>query len=275
MQEYLQYINNEMVITFLILISGVLLKKLIIKLIKKNNNKDKDRRHTINVIKNVINVISIFMIIMLWSGEIQEFAISITAFIVGIVIATKEIIQCFVGFVYISSTRTFRIGDWIQTGNYTGEVIETDWYKTTIMEVDTTDYGFTGRTIFIPNSQLLLHPINNLNFMRRYVHHEFDIVKEDKDINPFKVKKILIDKIMVHLEDFSVVAERYNTMIENRLGVKISGAEPIIKIATTEIGKIKFHISIFCPTEKVENIEQKIIEDFFEVWSEETQKLNK
>jgi small-conductance mechanosensitive channel len=268
MQEYLEYFNNRIVITVMILFGIGLLKAVLIKTIKKIN-KEKDRRHTINVIKNVIHVITIIILFLLWGGEIQEFAISIAAFTVGIIIAGKEIIQCFIGFLYISSSRTFRIGDWIKSGDFTGEVIETDWAKTTMMEVDPLNYSFTGRTIFIPNSQLLLLPINNLNFMRRYVHLEFDIVKDDKEVNPFKVKELLSVKINERIEDFAIVAERYNNMIENRLGVKINGSEPVIRISTTSQGKIRFHINIFCPTEKVHQIEQEITEDFFAIWLNE------
>jgi small-conductance mechanosensitive channel len=267
-ENYLELLNNKGVITLIVFIGIIIFKKISIKIIRKKD-KQKDRRHTVNMLKNTLNISFLIFLFVFWNNEFQSLAISIAAFMVAIVIATKEIIQSFMGFLYISSTRIFRIGDWISSGTYTGEVIETDWAKTTLMEVDPENYSFTGKTLFIPNSQLLTLPINNLNFMKRYVHHEFDVVREDANVNPFKVKELLLVEIAKHSEDYSMVAERYNSMIETKLGVKISGADPIIKIVTTELGKIKFHISIFCPTEQVKEIEQKIMEDFFSIWFEQ------
>ena len=47
--------------------------------------------------------------------------------------------------------------------------------------------------------------------MKRYVHHEFDLVKEDIGLNPFLIKKLLLVEINKHAEDYSMVAERYNS----------------------------------------------------------------
>lgn len=266
MYEHLfEILNSKVIITILVLFAVMLFKKTSIKLIK-SKYKEKDKRHTMNMLKNTTNISFLLFLCIFWSSEFQNIAISIAAFMVAIVIATKEMIQSFIGFLYISSTRVFRIGDWVSIGANTGEVIETDWAKTTLMEVDKENYNFTGKTLFIPNSQLLILAINNLNFMKRYVHHEFDVVREDISVNPFEVKDLLLTEINKHSENYSMVAERYNSMIETKLGVKISGAEPIIKITTTELGKIKFHISVFCPTEQVKDIEQKIMEDFFNIW---------
>jgi len=272
MESFLTIMSNKGVITILALIGLILFKKISIKILK-NKNKEKDKRHAINMIRNSSNVMFLIFLFAFWNNEFQSLAISIAAFMVSIVLATRELIQSFIGFLYITSTRIFRIGDWISIGGHTGEVIETDWAKTTLMEVDQASYGFTGKTLFIPNSQLLTLPINNLNFMKRYVHHEFDVIREDSDIDPLRVKKLLLKEITKNAEDYAMVAERYNSMIEKKLGVKISSAEPLIKITTTEIGKIKFHISIFCPTEKVKEIEQKIMEDFFTIWFKEKKEV--
>jgi small-conductance mechanosensitive channel len=111
------------------------LKVLVDKLAKSRaEKKEKDIRYIAHNIKHFINFVMMISLLFVWSTEIQNFALSIAAFAVAIVLATREFIQCVIGFFYLVTTRPFRVGDWIQVGDYFGEVAETDWIKTTMHE---------------------------------------------------------------------------------------------------------------------------------------------
>lgn len=250
-------------------IAIAIILKLTISRFLKNRYKQNglDKRYLVNNIKNAINLMLLILLMFLWSNELQRFALSIAAFVVAIVIATKEIIQCFIGFVYLSTSAPFRIGDWIQVNDICGEVSEIDWAKVTLLEVDIHTYAYTGKTIYLPNSLLMLQSIRNLNFMRRYVNHSFVIVREDNGVLPIDLITNLKAKAVEYCSGFKEVAERYNSLIENRLDVKIAGPEPSIKLATTELGNFKVTFSLFCPTEDAIEIEQKLTTDFFFIWN--------
>ncbi|NTS78012.1 mechanosensitive ion channel [Catenovulum sp. SM1970] len=233
-----------------------------------------DKRYLVNNIKNLLNLILLICLFTIWHNELQKFALSIAAFMVAIIIATKEFIQCFIGFLYISSTNPFRIGDWIQVDDFVGEVSETDWAKATLLEVDLESYTFTGRTIFIPNNQLMSHPIKNLNYLRRYANHSFTVTCDDAKVDPFSVKAELMALAKEYCHDFNDVAERYSAMIEKRLDVQIPGPEPSLEIGTTELGRIRFTFCLFCPTEQAIKIEQKLKQDFFKLWYQQVRSLN-
>ena len=205
---------------------------------------------------------------ILWGSELQKFALSIAAFIAAIILATKELILCFTGFLYISANSPFRVGDWVQFNDTIGEVSSLDWTKVSILEIDPNSYAYTGKSVFLPNSVLISQPIRNLNYMRRYVNHKFNIVFDKPDNFDITLLDKLNSKAIEYCSDFSDVAERYNTLIKNRLEIRISGPEPDIKISTTDIGKIKLTIALFCPTEKAKKIEQKLTMDFFHFLAE-------
>ena len=240
-------------------------KRLIVELIKIKSKKDK--RTKINFANNIFTILIIIAIFNIWSEEIQKFAFSIAAFIVAIVLATREFIQCFIGFVYIISSRPFRIGDWVQVGSYCGEVHSTDWTKLTLLEVDKDDYQYTGKTLYLPNSQLITSVIKNLNFLKRYAMHHFTIVRDDS-VNPFEFMEELHDKAQLYCGDFNDVAIRYNQLIESRLDINIAGPEPHIQVATSDLGDTQVFFTIFCPTEKAMEIEQKLTCDFMRLWFE-------
>jgi small-conductance mechanosensitive channel len=222
----------------------------------------------------MVTIIILFGVFNIWSVEIQKFAISIAAFAVAIVIATREFIQCFIGFLYIVSSRPFRIGDWIQVGDYYGEVHSIDWAKLTLLEVNIDSYEYTGKTLYLPNSQLITLSIKNLNFLKRYTIHHFTITR-DGSVNPFLFLDQLYEKAQDYCDDFNDVAIRYNQLIENRLDVNITGPEPHIQIATGHDGSTQLIFTIFCPTDRAMEIEQYLTSDFMELWFEQKKVMHK
>ena len=257
------FLYNKLLITIVFIVIFFIVKSLIVKIIKKKSNQDKRTR--INLVNNLFTILMIITIFNIWSEEIQKFAFSIAAFIVAIVLATREFIQCFIGFIYLLSSRPFRIGDWVQVGNYCGEVHSTDWAKLTLLEVDKDDYQYTGKTLYLPNSQLITSVIKNLNFLKRYAMHHFTIVRDDS-VNPFEFLDTLNEQARLYCDDFNDVAIRYNQLIESRLDINISGPEPHIQVATSDIGDTQVFFTIFCPTEKALEIEQKLTSDFMKLW---------
>jgi len=192
-----------------------------------------------------------------------------------LVIATKEFIACIVGAFYRASTRPYQVGDWIKVANFEGEVTDSDWLSTTLFEVDLKggSYAYTGRTTVVPNSVLLVHTVQNLNYMRRYVTHSFSISRQSDEVNLFEIKEHILAKLKEYSEHFHEVAIRYNSLIEKRLDINISGPEPRVRITTTPEGFNIFTVSLFCPTDEAVEIEQKVTEDFMCFWFDKRQEF--
>ncbi len=207
----------------------------------------------------------VILLLVVWSTEIQNFALSVAAFAVAIVLAMREFIQSIIGFFYLVTTRPFRVGDWIQVDGIYGEVAEIDWVKTTLLDIDMKTYRISRRVIYIPNGRLVTSPIKNLNFVKRYVTHDFEIVRKE-GINGFPIYDELYKRCLSYCEEFYDVAVRYNAIIERKLDATIFGPEPEIRFSTTDIGDFKANIKLFCPTELAIDLEHKITADFMQLW---------
>lgn len=241
---------------------------------KRPTDEENIAQRWINSVNNATNAFIVIGLIVIWLTELRYAALSIAAFTVALVIATREMIQCLVGSVYLASSRSFAVGDWVKIGAQSGEVVASDWLSTTLLEVDleTRSYGYTGRTINVPNNQFVNNNFQNLNFMRRYVAHSFSITREEENVNVLDIKDYIIDKANYYCEPFEEVAIRYNALIEKRLGVCITGPEPSLRLSTTHTGKNTFAITIFCPTDEAVTIEQKLTDDFFRYWYQALEK---
>ena len=266
-QQLIAFANEYKLLTSLVLLVILhYIKKGILRLIKRRSSRrGEDRRNQINILEQLGNAFIIILLMMVWSSEIQTLAISIAAFMVAIVLATREFIQCFMGFIYYLGARPFRVGDWIQMNNVIGEVVEMDWAKTALLEVDAETFNYTGKHVYVPNSQLVTQTVRNLNFMRRYRLHSFEIVNEPT-VNAYSLLPAFHARAQAHCEYFRDVAERYKGLIERHLEQEFIRIDPEIEIKTNELAKVVVKVSLFCPTAEAHELEHKMCSDWLSLW---------
>lgn len=238
---------------------ALLVKRSIVKVIHNRSKlKGEDRRHQINSFKNLFNASLLMLLIFIWASEVQSVAISIAAFMVAIVFATREFIQCLLGFIYYLVTKPFRVGEWVQIGHdIMGEVVSLDWAKVTILEVDPDTYVFTGKHLYAANSMLITQTVKNLNFMRRYSMHDFSITVEP-DVNCYELMPQIEQIARDNCAHFHDVAIRYRDVIERHMDAQFITIEPSILIETNKFAKVVIGVSLFCPTEEAFNLQQQI-----------------
>lgn len=255
---------HKLLLSVLGIVFVLILRRLTITQIRGDSNfLSAEQRKWISRTKNGAFTLVLLTLFILWQSEISEFALSLTAIAVAVVVASKEIILCFTGSIQRASSRSFRIGDWIEVGTLCGEVIEHNLMATMIQEIDLHhgQYHYTGKTATIPNSVFFSVPVKNLSFMKRYVYHDFFITIRET-VNLYPLLPIMLAKIDDHTEDFIDVAKRYNYVIERHAGVDLPGAEPHIHITNTDTGEQLVHFMLFCPTSRASELEQLIREDF-------------
>ena len=261
-------LENKLLLSFLVVFVILVIRRVTLSGIRGDVAfLSEDQRKWMSRTKNGSFAIIVITLFLVWKSEISEFALSVTAIAVAIVVASKEIILCFTGSIQRASSRSFRIGDWIEVGKTSGEVIEHNLMATVIQEIDLYhgQYHFTGKTITLPNSMFFTYAVKNLNFMKRYVYHSFSIIVPGFD-NLFPLLPELTSKIEHHSENFIDVARRYNSVIEKHAGVDLPGSEPHIHISSGATGEQILHVMIFCPTELATHLEQEIRADFMNIY---------
>lgn len=259
-------LTHKLIFTGIILLLAVSVRRIVLSQIRGDAALLTEyQRKWMSSTKNGTFAATLFVLFVLWQPEISQFALSVTAIAVAIVVASKEIILCFTGSIQRASSRSFRIGDWIEVGKLSGEVIEHNMMATVIQEIDLQNgqYHYTGKTATLPNSMFFTFPVKNLNFMKRYVFHNFTVVVPEF-VNLYPLLPAMHERIEQHFSHFIDVARRYNSMIEKHAGVDLPNAEPHIEITSAPAGEQVVHFMIFCPTERATQLEQLIRRDFME-----------
>ncbi|RUR33857.1 mechanosensitive ion channel [Vreelandella andesensis] len=217
------------------------------------------RRVWLARIRNATVVLILVGLVLIWLPSLHAFALSITAFAVALVIATKELILCLSGTVLRVVNQPFEIGDWVEIGNLRGQVVDETMLATTLQEIGgpVGRFEYSGKTIVVPNSVFLTTPVRNQNFFKKWVYFEVCVVLEP-DVDMRSALPALEQEVAKLHIPHAELAERYSALIRKRSGIDIAEPHPRVTLATTDIGKQRLGITLFCPTSSAFELEQAI-----------------
>lgn len=224
----------------------------------------KEQRRWINLIKNGILISSLLAMTLIWAPQLQTFALSLTAFAVALVVATKEMILCMTGSLLRISTQPYKVGDWVTMDGITGEVVDINAFSTTIEEIDTRGktYTFTGTKVTMPNSKLFTSTVENQNFVKNFLFHDFSIAVQFQDMNPVKLSEMLSEITERHIAPHHDDAVKFARRVSRKAGIDIPEPTPSFGFRTSDLGHYIFSARIFVPTRQAELIGVAIMQEF-------------
>jgi len=259
-RHVLRFDDGAVIASIVLILMVITARILFVRLIIGNEDSlSETRRRWISIVQNTSILFGVVGLLFIWSPQLSTFALSLTAFIVAIVIATKEYLLCVVGGVYRATSTPFKVGDWIEVSGMRGEVIIEGILTTRLQELgkDGHKFEFTGRVLTLPNSVFLTQTVFNENARKYYLHHVFTVTLEP-GVNP----EDIIDAIKPLPKPASVTGPksggRYMAMVEKSSRIDAPPKDGRISVETTDLGKIAFTITIFCAVEDAMAIEEKI-----------------
>lgn len=257
-------VERNLIASLIFLCAFWILKWFIIRALRKWKSPNPTIRHRwIFHVRNGFFSLMVLGTVVIWASEIRSFAISIAAVAAALVIATKELILCFLGGLLKGSTRPFEIGDRIQVGEHRGDVMEHNFVTTTLYEVGPGSnlHQYTGRNIEIPNSLFLVHPIVNETHKQKFVLHTFKVPLMLRDDwraaekalleAAREVSKIYIQEAKAHFEKMGEVQ-----------GIQAPSTDPRITLHFPEPKKIDLVVRMPAPSLRKGRVEQSVIRHF-------------
>lgn len=253
----------DLLASFLLLLLLWITRKVVIRSIRARPElAPHDQRRLIASSRNVFLLLLLVGLVLIWAPQLRTFALSLTAVAVAIVVATKELILCLSGAVLRATTRAFAVGDWIEIGESRGEVTDHTWLATTLQEFGSGPHAYmpTGRTIVVPNSLLLTAPVRNQSALRDHTHHTFAMTFDP--VPQLEGTHALVSGIVDrHYEPFRDQATRAKAGIERQTHSDLPDPAPVIRFRTSDLGKLRIEITLFCPSQAAEQLESEITLD--------------
>lgn len=260
-------VRSNLFNSFVIFLFFVAFRFITIRAIRRLNIHNLDtKRQWIVQVKNTSVFIFLIGLFIIWSSELQTFALSIVAIAAALVIATKEMILCFLGGMLKTITRPFKIGDRIEVDGFRGVVVNADFLTTQLMELGPLRFAhqYTGKNIILPNSMYLSHPIINETKSYRYVLHTF-LVPIPYEFDVKKHQDLLLQAANEECSQYVEKVLQYMEKIDDLEGLEIPTTEPKVAIALPDEKRVDLVVRVPIPSDRSGRIQQAIISRYLEL----------
>lgn len=252
----------KFIVSIMLLIVFYLIYRFIYKSIEKANLSSERTIKFKKQVSFINKVLFLVFLIPIWVYESKDILTFLGLFSAGMAFAFKDLVSNFLGWVIINSHKPFKVGDRIKIDDNIGDVVEIDWFYTTIIEVTKTNkiYGqSTGRFVYIPNIKLITTEVINETGDFPFTWNEIEINITLKS-NWEKTKEIMnkvADSILGDIE--GDVKESLN-IASKKHPIYYQNLSHTIYTSIAE-GKITLTLRFMCKIRNSRNTEHKIIEE--------------
>lgn len=254
-------IFRQSVSTFVLIFSFFIVRFISVMAVRRwNAPSSEEKRRWIVQIKNASLIIFAAALFGIWATEVRTLALSMVAAAAALAISTKEIIQCFLGGLYIASARPFELGDRIEVSGFRGEVMDQNFLSTTLWEVGPWKdvYQLSGRQIVIPNSVFLANPVQNQSLQQEYVLQTVRLILlpgEDWQ----KLEQTLLTAANAECAEFIEPALRAMNRVQQKEGLEFPRIEPRVSFQYDETGRLHATLRFPTPIQHLSRTEQRIL----------------
>ncbi len=251
----------KIVISILILVALSFIRFLILRIVWRNTENIKARYFWKHLLSYIIPITAILMIGMVWIDAFRHVGTFLGILSAGIAIALKDLLANIAGWLFIIFRKPFVVGDRIQIGPHSGDVIDLRLYQFSILEIGNwveADQS-TGRVIHIPNGKVFTEPQANFTQGFKYIWNELE-VRVTFESNWQKAKSVLEAIVKSHNAGIIHSAEHELKEASKMYMIHYQYLTPIVYTTVVENG-VRLTIRYLCDAHKRRGSEAAIWED--------------
>jgi small-conductance mechanosensitive channel len=230
-------IQRKILVSLVVLVVLWLLRVIINKIIFQNVTDLRGRYFWKNITRNTHYVLIIIIISAIWAEVVGSLATFFGFVTAGFAIALQDPIVNLAGWLFIIIRRPFEIGDRIQIGQFSGDVIDIRFFQFTINEIGNwvqADQS-TGRIVHIPNGQVFKVAQANFNQGFGPIWNEIGVMVTFES-NWQKAKKIMEEILDRHAINLTKDAKDKLLEASKKFMIIYSSLTPIVYTSVKDSG---------------------------------------
>jgi small-conductance mechanosensitive channel len=278
--ELIEQLNNIINIGFLlasnyavyilILIILWVIYRIILRLISQDIQNEPIKTASKKAIKAIWIVLSVLVVFYGFAGQFSYILASLGFVSAALVFALQNFVASFFVFVIVSITKIIKVGDIVKIGpdseNYTGEVTMVGRFYTFIREISPQNQDQLGRTVSVPNSFLLIHPVINFTVRNKILWQNLKVIVNGNS-DQVKAKQILQQILTTR---FDWVKDRKHQYLDQ--DVDIAEFTPKISMSLEDRG-VAYTLHFPCHFQKYNEIYDQLLTEVLNEFKKEDIKL--
>ncbi|ETA67639.1 small-conductance mechanosensitive channel [Methanolobus tindarius DSM 2278] len=201
-----------------IIMLAYLVNSLIENIIGKQVHDTKNRYTLRKVVSVIITLLAAGAIMIVFLKETTTLIVAYGILSAGVVITLQDVFRSFAGGIVILFSRTFQAGDRIQVGDCYGDVLDINYFHTTLMEIREWVDGdqYTGRILTMPNSFVLDSTVKNYTRDFSFIWDEVTIIlspesdwKKSRDIALQTTNSLIEDYVEHSKKELASMERKY------------------------------------------------------------------
>ncbi len=259
--------SQRLLTSCLILVTIFVLRWLVLALVNRRHDDVKIRYRWKKTSQYVAAVVAVLMLGRVWFEGFQSVATYFGILSAGLAIALKELVANFVGWAFILWRRPFEVGDRIQIGDVSGDVIDLRIFQFTVLEIGNwvdADQS-TGRVIHINNGAVFTQNLANYSKGFQFIWNEIPVlVTFESDWR--KAREILSEIANHHGQDLSDAAQERLREAARRFMIFYTKLTPAVFTTVKDCG-VMLTIRYLCDPRRRRGTEQAIWEDILDAFA--------
>ena len=239
MEEFLAYFQNPIFQKIIVIIIGAivifiiggLMKKMIPRYIKDNNNRYRTQKFVSYLSYFVLSM----LIMVVYSSQLAGFTVFIGVAGAGIAFALQEVIASVAGFIVINFSNFYKVGDRVMLGGIKGDVVDIAVLRTSVMQVGDWVNGdlYNGKIVRIANSFIFKEPVFNYSGDFPFLWDEVTIpIRTDSD---FKYAEEKFLEILNDVQgDFAIEAKKNWEKMTEKFMIENAQVNPMVTMSFDE-----------------------------------------
>jgi len=256
----------NIVVSILIILFITLSRLAILRIVWRQTQNVKIRYQWKRTLSFIFPFLGILLVGAVWLPAFEQFGAFLGLLTAGLAIALKDPLTNLAGWLFILFRKPFVVGDRIQVGPHTGDIIDIRLFQFTMLEIGNwveADQS-TGRIIHLPNGKVFLEPQANYSSGFEYIWNEINVnITFESDWA--KAKSILEDIIIHHAENVDVKAEKEILEASKNYMIYYKHLTPIVYTTVKDFG-VRLTMRYLCNPRRRRGSEneiwQKVLTEF-------------
>jgi small-conductance mechanosensitive channel len=209
----------------------------------------------------IVVPLGILIVGRIWFEGFSSIATFLGLVSAGIAIALKDLLVNLAGWAFVLWRRPFEVGDRIQLGEHSGDVIDVRIFQFTLLEIGNwvdADQS-TGRVIHVPNGKVLTDTLANYSKGFQYIWNELPILITFES-NWQKAKDILAEISERHAAHVTGDAAERIKEVSRRFMIFYSTLTPTVYTSVADCG-VLLSVRYLCEPRRRRSSSQAIWED--------------